>query len=243
MMKSAETSIKIHLIVVAAGIGSRFSKPANKLTQPHPPKQYALIGNQSVLEHSIMAFDEIDIDDITVVIHPDDTYWQHLNIKSNHAINNTVGGAQRHDSVRNGLKSIQAAPQDWVLVHDAARPCVTPDEINSLINCCLNQQQGGLLVRPLTDTIKHSHDGNQVNKTINRNQLYAALTPQMFRCGELLKSLTVFEADSITDESSAMESQGQQPLMVMGQSSNIKITEIFDLTIAECILRQQGRIK
>ncbi|TDR20416.1 2-C-methyl-D-erythritol 4-phosphate cytidylyltransferase [Marinicella litoralis] len=232
-----EGSKRIHVIIVAAGIGRRFNNQSKR------PKQYELIGKLPVLAHSIQAFDSISISDITVVIHPNDTHWETLSPQvSKHKIHTVIGGSQRHDSVRNGIKSLNAAPQDWVLVHDAARPCVTADEINDLINSCLNNQCGGLLVKPLTDTIKYSEKGECVNKTIDREKLYAALTPQMFRCGDLLKALTVFEADSITDESSAIESQGQKPLMIKGKSSNIKITAFEDLAVAHTLLQQQGRI-
>ena len=98
------------------------------------------------------------------------------------------------------------------------------------------------MVKPVSDTIKTSSNGKVVSKTINRETLYAALTPQMFRRKDLLQALTLFEADSITDESSALEAKGHQPLMVQGQSSNIKITQYEDLAMAEHILKQQGRI-
>lgn len=228
----------IHVIIVAAGLGRRFNSTNAK------PKQYQLIDDLSVLEHSIKAFDDIAVVGITVVIHPEDKHWQTIQpIASKHTVKTTFGGTQRHDSVRNGIKSLQANPKDWVLVHDAARPCVTSDEINDLIDDCLSLQRGGLLVTPVADTIKYSESGDVVNKTINRNHLYAALTPQLFRCGELLKALTVFEAGSITDESSALEAQGQKPIMVMGKSSNIKITTQDDLAMATSILKLHGRIQ
>lgn len=232
----------IHVIVVAAGIGRRFETGLPN-TESSIPKQYQLIGNETVLAHSIQAFDAADVRSITVVLHHQDTHWsQQPKIQSKHAIHTTKGGDQRHDSVRNGIKSLQAGANDWVLIHDAARPCVSHQEIQSLIDACVQQQQGGLLVQPISDTIKCSKDGKKVNKTLDRDQLYAAQTPQMFRCGELLKALTVFEAGSITDESSALEAQGQQPVMVLGKSSNIKITHFEDLAVAAAILEQQGRL-
>ena len=127
-------------------------------------------------------------------------------------------------------------------MHDAARPCVSSEEIKMLINVCTTQERGGLLVKPISDTIKFSEDGKTTSKTLNRNQMFAALTPQMFRCGDLLKALTVFEVNSITDESSALEAQGHQPIMVEGKSSNIKITSFDDLSIAHAILKKQGRL-
>ena len=235
-----DVSAKIHLIIVAAGIGRRF-KVAGTTSQL--PKQYETIGDKTILAHSITAFDDIAVDSITVVTHPQDQYWHTIQpIESRHKIQNTAGGEQRHDSVRNGIKSLKAAADDWVLVHDAARPCVTAEEINALINACLKKQQGGLLVKPTTDTIKYSKQGKRVEKTINRDELFAAQTPQMFRCGDLLKALTVFEAGSITDESSAIEAQGQKPLMVQGKPGNIKITTYDDLALATFILEQQGRL-
>lgn len=235
------TEQKIHVIVVAAGIGRRF---ANGNADPEmTPKQYQMIGKQSVLAHSICAFDYAAVTGITVVINPVDKLWQQQpTIGSKHAIRNTAGGAQRHDSVRNGIKSLSADQDDWVLVHDAARPCVSASEIQDLIDACLHAQQGGLLVKPMSDTIKYSNDGFSVDKSVNRSTYFAALTPQMFRCGDLLKALTVFEAGSITDESSALEAQGHHPIMVIGKNSNIKITEAEDLAMAAAILQQQGRL-
>ncbi len=231
---------KIHLIIVAAGIGSRFRATQ---TTGNKPKQYEQLGKQSILAHSIQAFDEIDLDSLTVVLHPEDQNWESIQpIKSKHKIQSTIGGKQRHDSVRNGIKALNAAKNDWLLVHDAARPCVTTEEVNALIETCQQQQQGGLLVKPITDTIKYSKKGKTVDKTINRDELFAALTPQMFRCGDLLKALTVFEADTVTDESSAIEAQNQKPLMVKGKASNIKITTFEDLALAEFILKQQDRL-
>jgi len=235
---------KIHAIVVAAGLGLRFSENNIKTQTQSIPKQYQMIGQHSVLAHSIMAFDAADITSVTVVLHPQDNHWKahQPSIHSKHNIKTTIGGSQRYDSVRNGIKSLQYDPNDWVLVHDAARPCVSPDEIQKLIETCIDQQKGGLLVKPVNDTIKYSPDGLIVDSTLDRNQLYAALTPQMFRCAQLLKALTVFEVGSITDESSALEAQGQQPIMVTGKSSNIKITSFEDLSIATTILERQGRL-
>ena len=236
------TEHKIHVIIVAAGTGQRFSgsqsEPANTL-----PKQYQKLGQSTLLGHSIAAFDHVKVNDITVVLHPDDQHWTAQQpMPSKHRLTTTHGGSQRHDSERNGLKAIKPDAQDWVLVHDAARPCVTANEIKDLITACVAEQQGGLLVTPLTDTIKYSTDGSRVMKTVDRKPLYAALTPQMFRCGDLLKALTVFEADSITDEASAMEAQGHKPIMVMGQATNIKVTRHDDLALAAVILQQQERL-
>lgn len=242
---AVEQRQKVFLVIVAAGSGDRFrrSTPGQQTRFSQLPKQYCPIGDHPVLFHTLMAFEDISLDGLTVVLHPHDQHWEHQQaVPIKHHIAVARGGDQRHDSVRNGILSLGAAANDWVLVHDAARPCVSQQEINDLITTCRQQQQGGLLVRPLTDTIKCSTNGQQVKRTMNREHLYAALTPQMFRCGELIKALTVFEAGTVTDEASAIEAQGQQPLMVKGSRHNIKITEFEDLALAESILRQQGRI-
>ena len=241
----ADTAQRIFLVIVAAGSGDRFrrSTPDQQTRFSQLPKQYCLIDELPVLGHTLLAFNNIRLDGVTVVLHPQDPHWPRIpGIPLKHNIKTTPGGQQRHDSVRNGIQSLGAVADDWVLVHDAARPCVSETEINTLINQCLQQQQGGLLVRPLTDTIKHSTDGLHVSRTLNREHLFAALTPQMFRCGELIRALSVFEAGTITDEASAMEAQGQQPLMVKGSRHNIKITEFEDLGLAQSILHQQGRL-
>ncbi len=242
----------VHIIIVAAGIGSRFKHTQNQNIKKTVPKQYELIGDKPVLTHSVLAFDDIQVEGaaiagITVVLHPDDEHWlKQPDIHAKHPIKTTIGGSQRHDSVRNGIRALQSQSDhwadDWVLVHDAARPCVTTAEINELMATCIEHQNGGLLVKPISDTIKKSINGQTVKKTINRNELYAALTPQMFKCGDLLKALTVFEADSITDESSAVEAQGKSPMMVMGKNTNIKITQFDDLVLAKTILQAQGRL-
>ncbi|WP_223787446.1 IspD/TarI family cytidylyltransferase [Marinicella meishanensis] len=246
------TTERIHIIIVAAGTGARFRHSQPDSSFVALPKQYEMIGQQSVLAHSIQAFDAVATDaaefvGITVVLHPADRHWQDLPpVASPHPIQTTPGGSQRHDSVRNGIRAIQLQhpnwAQDWVLVHDAARPCVTAAEINDLVATCLAQGQGGLLVKPVIDTIKHSCDGHTVDHTVDRRHLYAALTPQLFNGADLLKALTVFEADSITDESSALEAQGKAPLMVVGKNTNIKITQYDDLLLAQHILTTQGRL-
>lgn len=238
---ATELNDQIHVIIVAAGIGSRFKESSTDLK--NIPKQYALIDDKPVLWHTINAFNDVDILDITVVLHPDDICWaKHDFTGFNHIVQTSAGGIERHDSVRNGLLSLPPENNNWILVHDAARPCVHVNEINDLIQKCVLNQQGGLLVKPLSDTIKNSDNGKVVSKTIDRKTLYAALTPQMFRRKDLLQALTLFEADSITDESSALEAQGHQPMMVNGQSTNIKITQFEDLAMAQFILKQQGRV-
>lgn len=239
---ATDNTMRLHVIIVAAGTGNRFKQTADQNTST--PKQYALIDDKPVLWHTIQAFNTIDVEAITVVLHPKDEHWSQFDFSGfKPPLHTCIGGNERHDSVRNGLLSIPDNKNTWVLVHDAARPCVSAAEINALIKACQQQSKGGLLVKPCSDTIKKSNDGMTVSKTINRDLLYAALTPQMFLRKDLLQALTLFEADSITDESSAIEAQGQHPIMVQGQASNIKITTYEDLALAGFILQQQGRIQ
>lgn len=154
------------------------------------------------------------------------------------------GGAERCQSVQAALESLRdkADDQDWVLVHDVARPCVRRDDIYRLIGVCQGQAtEGGLLATPVGDTIKRANQHQQVAATVDRRELWAALTPQMFRYGTLRRSLAtaVLAGMVVSDESSAMEAQGLHPMLVQGARDNIKITLPEDLTLAEGILTRQ----
>ena len=149
-----------------------------------------------------------------------------------------VGAASRALSVRNGLQALlehAAKPSDWVLVHDAARCLITPEQITVLIDACQDDAVGGLLALPLPDTLKSSAEG-RVAGTIARADKWLAQTPQMFRVGELLAALDV-ASDTVTDESSAMEAQGLQPLLIKGSAQNFKVTYPEDFALAEAILK------
>ena len=151
-----------------------------------------------------------------------------------------VGGATRALSVRNGLKALLgqiATAKDWVLVHDAARCMVEPEQIANLIKVCQNDQVGGLLALPLADTLKSSAEG-RVAETVPRAEKWLAQTPQMFRIGELLTALEA-AGDAVTDDSSAMEAQGFKPLLVTGSAQNFKVTYPEDFALAEAILKSR----
>ena len=140
--------------------------------------------------------------------------------------------------MRNGLKALlaqTAKPGDWVLVHDAARCLITPEQITALIDACQNDAVGGLLALPLPDTLKSSAEG-RVAVTIARADKWLAQTPQMFRVGELLAALDA-AGDAVTDESSAMEAHGLRPLLVTGSAQNFKVTYPEDFALAEAILK------
>jgi len=171
-----------------------------------------------------------------------DPYWQRIEYATHPSVVRVDGGTERCHSVLNALNvlSTKAAPDDWVLVHDAARPCVyTQDITNLLDNVEKNQLIGGLLGMPVRDTMKRTDDLNQVASTVERNQLWHAFTPQMFQLQALRTALddALAAGIQITDEASAMEWAGYKPLMVEGSADNIKITRPEDLKLAEFYLQ------
>ncbi len=195
--------------------------------------------------HTLQAFRQVgNISGVWVVVSPDDEGFKQAFPDFNQPNDQwvAVGGATRALSVRNGLQALlkqTAKPGDWVLVHDAARCLITPEQITALIDACQNDAVGGLLALPLPDTLKSSIDG-RVSATVDRSDKWLAQTPQMFRIGTLLAAL-VAAGDAVTDESSAMEAQGFKPLLVNGSAQNFKVTYPEDFALAEAIL--QSRMK
>jgi len=210
------------------------------------PKQFLQLGKQTVLEHSLDALWRALHLEATVLVsegHP-----VLASIQANHADRNLLrapGGSERCHSVLNGLSALsdQAEPGDWVLVHDAARPCVRQQDLRKLVDSLKQHRYGGLLGSPARDTMKRAEDG-AVRETVDRNGLWHAFTPQMFRFGLLHDALQQALEDGyeVTDESSAVEHAGYRPLMVEGHLDNIKITRPEDLPLAEFFLSQQGRL-
>lgn len=226
----------MYVIIVAAGSGQRFASDT--------PKQFLEIAGKLAIQHSIDAFDKIeDIEGIILVMPKNQELWQDIELFANKPLMYTTGGSSRVESVLLGLQIIEPLVDDisWVLVHDAARACITVSDIYKLIKQCNKHNQGGLLVKPINDTIKFSQDGQHAKKTIDRNQLYAALTPQMFPYQQLVEALTQADVKSVTDEASAFEQLGIMPLMVKGRSDNIKLTYVEDLLMAEYILRKKNK--
>lgn len=216
-------------IVPAAGTGRRFGGDT--------PKQYSDLLGQPVLAHSIGCLLSIDtLEKVVVAIHPDDGRWRTMEISSDARVASVAGGRERADSVLAALESLQgeAERDDWVLVHDAVRPCVNTADIEKLIGAAKAHAVGGLLACPVSDTLKRA-EGGEVVETVDRSGLWRALTPQMFRYGLLVRSLR--GRDGVTDESSALEQAGYRPLIVEGSASNIKITHRADLALGELILR------
>ena len=195
--------------------------------------------------HTLQAFRQVlNINGIWVVTSPGDEGFKQAcpDFDQPGDMQVAVGGATRALSVCNGLQALlaqTAKPDDWVLVHDAARCLVKPEQISVLMQACQNDAVGGLLGLPLPDTLKSSAEG-RVAATVERADKWLAQTPQMFRIGALLAALEA-AGDAVTDESSAMEAQGLKPLLVRGSAQNFKVTYPEDFALAEAIL--QSRMK
>ncbi|GLT20134.1 2-C-methyl-D-erythritol 4-phosphate cytidylyltransferase [Vibrio zhanjiangensis] len=219
-------------LVPAAGVGSRMGKQL--------PKQYLVINNKCVLEHTVdKLLDHPDIDKVVVVLSENDTYFPHLSIACNDNVLTVVGGQERADSVLAGLTFIsEKVTSDWVMVHDAARPCFSKEDIDNLIEASLNHAVGGILASPVRDTMKRSNPAGDTEHTVDRERLWHALTPQMFRTEQLMTAISeaLLNGVNITDEASAMEWSGYSPALIKGSMENIKITQPEDLALAEFYL-------
>ena len=199
--------------------------------------------------HTLCAFRAIPaLAGLWVVVSPEDDGFVAAcpDFGAVHEVLTATGGASRAASVYNGLKALlkqSAKPDDWVLVHDAARCLITPAQITALLEACQNDAVGGLLALPVPDTIKSSAAG-RVAATLDRHDKYLAQTPQMFRIGSLIAALEAAEkmGIAVTDESSAMEAQGLKPLLVQGSTQNFKVTYPEDFALAEAILKSRMKV-
>ena len=212
-------------LIPAAGAGTRMGEAT--------PKQYLSMAGKPMLQHVIDTFcSASQIDRVVVVVSSEDHYIDQLNLPSR-CIVLRCGGATRQQSVTNGLLALadQLDADDWVLVHDAARPGLTVALIDKLIAFVRDDAVGGLLAMPVVDTIKHSDGHGRSQHTVARDLLWAAQTPQIFRYQLLLDALQ--RADEITDEASAIEALGLQPKLVEGSPRNLKITRPEDMLLAE----------
>ena len=227
----------IFAIIPAAGIGTRLGDVL--------PKQYLDINGVPMIFHALQALVSVKrIDKIIVVLSPDDNHWRRFfsgDILSNAGERVTaayVGGKSRGQSVANGLKYIEstAKKNDWVMVHDAARPCIRSELVEQFIDELEVDSIGGLLALPLADTIKldDGAENCRVAKTIPREHIWRAQTPQMFRFGLLQTAL--YDFVEATDESQAIEAAGHQPKLVMGDSANLKVTYATDMKLAAMLL-------
>ncbi len=206
------------------------------------PKQYAPLLGSRVIDWSLRALlGEPRIEKIVVVVAADDTRWSDVAAElGSDRVLTAIGGASRQDSVRSGLDRLHglAAPDDWVLVHDAARPCLHHSDVADLIDALAAGGCGAVLAAPIVDTVKRERDG-EVGETVDRQGLWRALTPQVFGCAALERALddAVGKGLTVTDEAQAMERMGCRPRLVRGSPLNIKVTQAADLALAERILR------
>jgi len=223
---------RYYAIVPAAGSGSRFG--AEK------PKQYLDLLGRPLLYHTLAALVGCpEIERVWVVLAPDDGWWGRYDWSELGAKLETLrcGGATRADSVGNGLQAaaMVAADDDWVLVHDAARPCLSAAMLNALFVELADDPVGGILAVPVADTLKRADREQRVAATEPRDGLWQAQTPQMFRYGRLLEALE--KCREVTDEAGAVEALGLKPKLVRGDSTNLKVTYPADLALAAMILR------
>lgn len=214
------------VVIPAAGIGSRMRSTT--------PKQYFTLGNLTVLEHTLACFlDHPQLLGIVVCLSKDDQYWSGLSVSKHPLIQVAEGGGERADSVLSGLMALseQAKPEDWILVHDAARPNLTREDLDKLLFVASKDTVGGLLATPARDTLKQIDSHGRVTKTLDRKVIWQALTPQMFHFQQLTCALQHARKMGmiITDEASAIEGMGFSPLLVEGRSDNLKITHPEDL--------------
>ncbi len=219
-------------IVPAAGIGSRM--------QSECPKQYLAINGKTILEHtldSLLAHPAIRR--IIVAISPSDRFFSTLPVADDPRITVVMGGQERADSVLAGLQV--ASDAAWVLVHDAARPCLHPDDLTRLLRLTETSRVGGILAAPVRDTMKRGEPGREtIAHTVERQDLWHALTPQLFPQALLRDCLVraLGEGATITDEASALEYCGYHPELIPGRSDNIKVTRPEDLALAAFYLTQ-----
>lgn len=226
---------RYYALVPCAGSGSRAGTAQ--------PKQYQRVAGQPLVMHTVWALARVArLTAGLVVLSPgDDFVWPEGEAWPEQFTRKHCGGATRAHSVFNGLQALResgARDQDWVLVHDAARCLITPDMVNALMDACMNDPVGGLLALPLPDTLKRATNG-RVAATVPREDKWLAQTPQMFRLGALQ---TVLAAQApagfagVTDEASALEMAGLQPLLVPGSAHNFKVTYPADFALAQAVL-------
>ncbi|NBC49940.1 MAG: 2-C-methyl-D-erythritol 4-phosphate cytidylyltransferase [Gammaproteobacteria bacterium] len=230
-------------VVPAAGAGRRFGGPV--------PKQYLELCGRCVIEHSLATLLEHPaVDGCVLALSAEDEWWTDTAYASHPAVQRIAGGTERSDSVANALEALSeyADEHDWVLVHDAARPCLTRSDLDRLIaalgdGSAGDGSAGALLAVPVHDTVKvaDAASGDRVLRTVPREQLWRAYTPQAFPLGTLRRALARArdQGSAITDDASAIEQLGLRPLLVSGRSDNLKITRPEDLPLAQFFLEQQ----
>ena len=222
-------------LVPAAGSGSRMGAER--------PKQYLELAGRPMLWHALQTLTSVSrIKQVYVVLSPEDEWWDSFDWTDLAARLRVlrVGGAARAESVGHALAALEAelAAEDWVLVHDAARACLTESQVDGLIDVLKDDPVGGLLAQPVADTLKRSSPDGRVEATVSREAMWQAQTPQMFRLGLLRKALQA--SPGVTDEAGAVEALGLSPRLVATDASNFKVTYPQDLALAGLILRARS---
>lgn len=238
--------IQVTALIPAAGIGTRM--------QCECPKQYLIIAGKTILEHALaILLAHPRISQVVVALHPQDTVFSTLSVAQHPRIRTVIGGGERADSVLAGLEYLadHVPENSWVLVHDAARPCLHLSDLNRLLAVLSDKNTGGrirgaILASPVRDTMKRGvtlpgHTG--IDHTVDRTQLWHALTPQFFPLHLLRACLqqALSQQAVITDEASALEFCGYQPLLVTGRADNIKVTQPEDLALAGFYLSNNNK--
>jgi 2-C-methyl-D-erythritol 4-phosphate cytidylyltransferase len=236
------------LVMPAAGVGRRFGTSK--------PKQYAVLQGRTVIEWALAPFlTDPNCAGAVVVLASEDPYWAEIDARvgklPGSALIRAQGGAERSHTVRNGLAALatRAAADDWVLVHDAARPCLSPEDLRQLLTRLGSHPVGGLLATPAADTLKRAKGAPdpaglcEIEQTVDRAGLWRALTPQMFRYQMLCDALdsALGTGRLPTDEAQALEWTGRQPVLIQGSAANIKITSADDLLLAGALLSARAR--
>lgn len=237
---------KVWVVIPAAGIGKRM--------QSAVPKQYLKINDKTILEHTLDCFtSHSEVAGIIVVLNTDDYYWKTIQqdkLSNSKPVYTVEGGKERSDSVMQGLDYLlmveQLSNDSWVMVHDAARPCLLKQDIDALLSIRGESCDGGILASPVRDTMKRAVSNNTtISKTESREDLWHALTPQLFKIGELKEALEycLDKGKIVTDEASALEALGKSVELIEGSSNNIKVTQTSDLELATLLLSSPAFLK
>lgn len=230
---SMQSRPRYWVVIPAAGMGTRMLSDV--------PKQYLKLGEKTVLEHTLSIFDSsLESVQLVVCLAPNDDQFEQLIVSDK--VMTALGGETRGETVLNGLCEIDADDSDWVIVHDAARPCLSRDLLVHFVEQLSDDEVGGILAVPAKDTLKQASVDRKINQTIDRSMVWQAQTPQMFRYRLLRESLNaaINANATITDEASALEWAGYSPRLIEGEARNIKVTTPDDLLFAEFLLETKG---
>ena len=228
------TPLDCWAIIPATGIGQRM--------QADRPKQYLKLGDKSILEHTLdKLLSHHAIKGVVLVLNAEDKHWSNLHYQHDKPVLICKGGEQRHNSVQNGLHHLKNTidKDSFVLIHDAVRPFVQHSDIDLLLECIQSGDDGAILAAPVSDTLKYSESNHNIQSTRSREGLWRAFTPQAFKLSVITTALdkVISQGLEITDDASAMELAGYQPLLVDSDSRNIKITNVKDMLLAELLLK------